>query len=196
MQFAIYNSPSEANGNFSSFASRNIALIYGYDCLRWTSFFSPDFTENLEQNYLHYQNLTDLSLFLFSDGWYFKKKRFRILPCFQGFALQRSKSVLTRRIENVNESVYWFLSPKSRFDFADRWSWGQGRLFTAASRGQGGEAPHLHHTWGTVSKPESQISSSNFSITKNMRKSCFSATAIFGKQGFATVFSWAKKCQV
>ena len=122
--FAICNLqfPSEANGNFSSFASRNIALIYGYDCLRWTSFFSPDFTEDLEQNYLHYQNLTNLSLFLFSFDWYFKKKRFRILPCFQGFALHRSKSVLTRRIENVNESVYWFLSPKSRFDFADRWS--------------------------------------------------------------------------
>ena len=69
LQFAIYNSPSEANGNFSSSASRNIALIYGYDCLRWTSFFSPDFREDLEQNYLHWQNLTDLSLSLFSLVW-------------------------------------------------------------------------------------------------------------------------------
>ena len=44
---------------------------------------------------------------------------------------------------------------------------------------QGGEAPHLHHTWGTVSKPESQISSSNFFLTKNMQKVFFSGIPLF-----------------
>ena len=59
---------------------------------------------------------------------------------------------------------------------------------------QGGEAPYLHHTWGTVSKPESQISSSNFFFYKKYAKGFFfghtpfSATAIFGKEGFTTVF--------